>query len=90
MVEEKVRRDLQNQINELVEEAIEDLADEDTLVDDLLTEIEAELEDVEGFAEQYNALLDAEMTVREYLEQWKDDATGDAEDLVDGVLEDLD
>lgn len=89
MVEEKVRRDLDRQVRELVEEAIEDLADEDTLVDDLIGEVEDELEDVEGFAEQYNALLDAEMSVREYLEQWKLQTTGEAEQLVDEVMGDL-
>lgn len=89
MVEEKVRRDLESQVRDLIEDAIDNLADEDTLVDDLLGDIEAELEDVEGFAEQYNALLDAEMTVREYLEEWKTTTTGEAEDLVDEVLDDL-
>jgi len=90
MVEDKVRRDLERQVQDLIEEAVEELADEDTLVDDLIGEIEEELEDVEGFASQYNALLDAEMTVREYLEQWKLQTTGDAEQLVEDVMNNLD
>lgn len=90
MVEEKVRRDLEEQVSDLLEDAFDDLADEDTLVDDLLGEVEAELDDVEGFADQYNALLDAEMTVREYLEQWRQQVTGEAEDLVEQVLDEQD
>jgi len=89
MVEEKVRRDLERQVSELIEDAIDNLADEDTLVDDLIGDIENELDDVEGFAGQYNALLDAEMTVREYLEDWKTTTTGEAEDLVEEVLDGL-
>jgi len=88
MVEEKVRRNLEQQVTDVVQSAIDELADEDTLVDDLVGEIEEELEDVEGFANQYNALLDAEMTVREYLEEWRDTVSGEAEEVVEGVLGD--
>lgn len=90
MVEEKVRRHLESQISDLVEDAIDELADDETFVDDLLGEVENELQDVEGFAQQYNTLLDAEMTVREYLEQWKLQTTGEAEDLVEQALDQLD
>lgn len=87
MVEEKVRRNLEQQVSDLVEDAIDELADEDVFVDELIGDLESELDDVEGFANQYNALLDAEMTVREYLEEWRDTVTGEAEEMVEGVLE---
>lgn len=87
MVEEKVRRELESQVSELVEDAIDELANEDVFVDELISDLESELDDVEGFANQYNALLDAEMTVREYLEEWRETVSGEAEEMVEGVLE---
>ena len=86
MVEDKVRRDLERQVAEIIEDAFEELADDEALVDDVKGTIEDELSDVEDFAVEYNALLDAEMSVRDHLEEWKEEATGQAEDLVDEML----
>lgn len=85
MVEEKVRRDLERQVREYVQDALEEL-DEGEVAQEVSDELETSLEDVEDFAQQYNALLDAKMTVREYLQEWKEDTAGDAEQMVDDVL----
>lgn len=89
MVEEKVRRNLESEVSSLLEDAIDEL-DEDTLVDELVDELEDDLSEVENFAEEYNALLDAEMTVREVLEEWKLQVTGNSAELVEGLIPDED
>jgi rubrerythrin len=86
MVEEKVRRNLEAQVRDIIEDAFDELADDEALVDEVADDVEAELDDVEDFASQYNALLDAKMTVRDHLEEWKERATGEAEELVTDLL----
>lgn len=87
MVEEKVAREIESKVQEVVEDAFEEIADEETLMDDVLDSVEEELDDVNDFANEYNALLNAEMTVNEHLEEWKLQATGEAEQLVDELLD---
>jgi hypothetical protein len=87
MVEEKVAREIESKVQEVVEDAFEEIADDETLMDDVLGSVEEELDDVNDFADEYNALLNAEMTVNEHLEEWKLQATGEAEDLVDELLD---
>jgi len=87
MVEEKVARNLEEQVADIIEDAFDEIADDDTLVDDVVDDVENELDDVDDFTSQYNALLDAEMTVREHLEEWQAQATGEAQELVDELLD---
>lgn len=87
MVERKVRRELEREVATVVEEAIDSLNEEGELVETLVGEVEAALQDVEDFAGKYNALLDAEMSVREYLEAWKELQSDDAEQLVEEVIQ---
>lgn len=87
MVEDKVRRNLEEQVSDMIEESVEELAEEtEATVSEMFDELKEDLADAEDFAERYNALLDADMAVSDILEDWKSKLSGEAEELVDEAL----
>lgn len=87
MVEKRARKRVEEQVGKAMEEALDQL-DESDVIDEVVDSVEENLEDVEGFADTYNALLDVEIAVEDELEGWKNRVTEEQEELIDAVLED--
>lgn len=87
MVEKRARKRVESKVEKIIEDALDEL-DEDVVVDEIVGSVEEQLQDVEGFADTYNALLDVEIAVEEEIEGWKNRVTDDQKELIEGVLED--
>ena len=91
MVAEKAETELEARVEaaiETVEEEIEDAdadADEDKLVEDLVTVFEDELDEIDDFAAEYNALLEAELSIRDVIADRKGDVVPDVEEVIEEV-----
>lgn len=83
-IERRAVQEIREDIEDLVEDAIEEL-DEGALVDELVGELGSEVDELDDFASEYNVLLDAEITIERYLNEWKDELEGDAEELIERV-----
>lgn len=91
MVEERARQHLEGEVQDALEAAIEDYKDdEETVVDEVVSVVEDNLEGTGDFVAEYNTLLDTRLDVREVLEARRDNVAGVKGDLIDSVLEELD
>lgn len=89
MVENKVRRNLSNAVEGIVEEALEEL-DEDQAANEVVSNLADDLDDVENFAVEHNTLLNADISVRKSLEEWKERVESDKEQLVEKMVQKVD
>ena len=85
MVESKVRKELSGAVEGIVEEALEKF-DEDQAANEVVSKLGKELSQVESLAVEHNTLLNAEMSVREALEAWKDRVKEDEQEIVEELV----
>lgn len=88
MVEEKVQKQLTETVDGIVEEALEKF-DEERAANEVVSELGKELASVESLAVEHNTLLNAEMSVQEALENWKDSVKSEQEALVQGLVDEV-
>jgi len=89
MVEQKVRQSLTEAVEGIVDEALEEL-DEDQAAAEVVAGLADELDEAENMAVEHNALLNADISVRQSLESWKNRVSGDKEQLVDRLVQQVD
>jgi hypothetical protein len=91
MVAEKAEDELEARVEAAIDNIEEGLqeadpdADEDELVEDLVGVFEEELDEIDDFAAEYNALLEAELNIREVIQDRKGDVVPDAEEVIEEV-----
>lgn len=88
-VERLARQKTEDMVDEAIEAALDDLTDESN-AEHLAESIVDEVSEAESFAEEYNMLLEAEMSVKEVLKDRRDNLEDDKSEIVDSVLEKLD
>lgn len=87
-VERLAREKTEAMVDEAIEAAIEDLTGEEN-AEALAEAIVADVSEAENFVQEYNALLDAEMSVERVLEERREELEDEKEEIVDTVLEKL-
>ena len=90
MVAERAEEELEARVGEAigtVEEEIEDsdTDDEEELVDELVDVFEGELEEIEDFTTEYNALLEAKLSIREVIKSRKGAVVPEVEEVLEEV-----
>lgn len=85
MVEQKVQKQLSETVEGIVTDAL-DKFDEEHAANEVVSELGKELASVENLAVEHNTLLNAEMSVRSALEEWKDKVRSDEEEIVEELV----
>lgn len=86
MIENKVRQSLSEAVEGIVDEALEEL-DEDQAAAEVVAGLADELDEAENMAVEHNTLLNADISVRQSLEEWKERVSGDKEQLVEKMVQ---
>lgn len=90
MVEEKVRQTMDGAVESLIEDALDEL-DEEEAANEVVSSLSSELGDIESLAAEHNALLSADISVRQALEDWKDRVRNEQqEELVEKLAQSVD
>lgn len=89
MVEAKVRKSLEDVVEGIVDEALDEL-DEDRAANEVVSELADELSKAENMAVEHNTLLNADISVRQSLESWKEEVASDKEELVEKLVNEVD
>lgn len=86
-VEEQVREEMSKAVDDLLEEAWQALDDEEDTAEEIATEVLNNITDTMATAEQYNSLLEAQLSVEEILENRQAKLSDeDKQDIVERVL----
>lgn len=86
-IEDKARKHVEEQAEAAMDAAFEALTDDDSVADDIAAELEDRLEGLDGFADDYNALLNARLSAQEVLNDRLDSLKGEKEKVVKKALE---
>lgn len=87
-VERLAREKTEEMVDEAIGEALEDLTGEEN-VEELAEAMVREVSQAESFVSEYNALLDAEISVEKVLEERREELEDEKEEIVSSVLERL-
>lgn len=91
MVAERAEEELETRVGNAVETIEEEVAeadddlDDDELVSDLVGVFEQELDEIEDFTAEYNALLEAELEIRDIIAARRGDVVPEVEEVIDEV-----
>lgn len=86
-IEEKARKHVEEQAEAAMNAAFEALTEDESVADDIAEELEGRLEGLDGFADDYNALLNARLSAQEVLRDRLDSLKGEKEKVVKKALE---
>lgn len=90
MMERKVRKEIRTEISGALDKAFKQL-DAETAVDEAISAAGSKLARADDVAVEHNALLDAKISLREELEEWKRNIGQEKEqELVEAAIESLD
>lgn len=89
MVAERAEDELEERVEAAIETVEEEVSEsdmnDDELVDDIVDVFEEELDEIDSFAAEYNALLQAELNVREVIDDRKGEVVPDVEEVIEEV-----
>ena len=84
MVSERAGVDAERQVSNALDDAFDRMEDaEDDAVSEIVDSLADDLGEVDDFVGEYNALLNAEMSVREILDGWIDQLKGEQQDIAE-------
>jgi hypothetical protein len=88
MVADRAEEELENRVEsalEMVEEEVQEAdadVSEDELVSDLVGVFETQLDDIDNFTAEYNALLEAELNIRDVIQARRSDVVPEVDDVL--------
>lgn len=86
LIQDRAENMMETTVDDVVDEAFERFDMEDQATEIASTILE-EMQDMESFAIEYNALLDAKMSIESILEQHMEDMSGEKEKVLERTLE---
>lgn len=88
MVEAKVQKSLSSTVEGIVEEAVE-MFDEERATNEVVSKLSKELASAESLAVEHNTLLNAEMSVKKALTEWKGSVKDDQQEIIDKLVDEV-
>lgn len=85
-VERRAVKSVEAQVENAIDAALSALGDDDAIADDIAASLEERLEDIESFANDYNALLSARLSARSVVKERLSELSGEKGDVVERAL----
>ncbi len=91
MVERKARNEIEGLVDSVIEKAVDEL-DSDTAATAAVNQVADDLMRAENVAVEHNALLDAELSIQEQLEEWKESVIDGSrkQQAIDAAMQEVD